>query len=244
MKKRPVVLLPPDLDVRDTKRGPLAVMVAQRPYTTRILEAGGLPIVMPPLPGGRDDEGLDQLVAMADALVLPGGGFDIDPRHYGEDVLPACGELKPERTDLEWGLLVRAEQKGIPILGICGGMQLMNVVRGGALFQDLPTQKPSPLLHTQTGSKKDPAHTVVVDGGSQLARISGVSGALPVNSTHHQAVKTLGRGLRASAHADDGVVEGLEDPSKAFFVGVQWHPESMDEAPHRAIYAALVDAAR
>ncbi len=240
MKKRPVVLLPPDLETRDTKRGPLGVMITQRPYTSRILEAGGLPLIMPPV----DDDGLDQLIAMADALVLPGGGFDIDPRKYGEDVLPACGELKPERTDLEWGLLVRAEKKGMPVLGICGGMQLMNVVRGGTLFQDLPSQKPSTTTHTQTGSKKAPSHVVIVEAGSQLARIAGVVGALPVNSTHHQAVKTLGRGLTTSAHADDGIVEGLEDVSKPFFVGVQWHPESMDELPHQKIYAALVAAAR
>lgn len=243
MKKRPVVLLPPDLEVRDTKRGPLPVIITQRPYTSRILEAGGLPLIMPPLPMGRDDDGLDQLIAMADALVLPGGGFDIDPRHYGEVVEPFCGELKPERTDLEWGLLVRAEKKGIPVLGICGGMQLMNVVRGGTLFQDLPTQKPSTTTHTQTGSKKEAAHTVIVDAGTQLASIAG-AGPLPVNSTHHQAVKTLGKGLRVAAHADDGVVEGLEDASKPFFVGVQWHPESMDETPHRRIYAALVEAAQ
>lgn len=238
-KKRPVVLLPPDLELRDTHRGPLPVMITARPYTTRILESGGLPLIMPPV----DDDGLDQLIALADALVLPGGGFDIDPRKYGEPVESFCGELKPERTDLEWGLLVRAEKKGIPVLGICGGMQLMNVVRGGTLYQDLPTQKPSPTTHTQKGSKKEPSHHVVVDAGTQLAAIAG-AGPLAVNSTHHQAVKTLGQGLTIAAHADDGVIEGLEDRSKAFFVGVQWHPESMDEAPHRAIYAALIAAAR
>jgi putative glutamine amidotransferase len=242
MKKRPVVLLPPDLEVRETRRGPLPVMVTHRPYTTRILESGGLPLIMPPLPGGRDDDGLDQLIALADALVLPGGDFDIDPRHYGEAALPECGHLKPERTDLEWGLLLRAEQKGIPVLGVCGGMQLMNVARGGALFQHLPAQRPSTTTHTQTGSKHEPAHTVDIEAGTQLAAIAG-AGPLPVNSTHHQAVKTLGRGLTVAAQADDGVVEGFEDRSKAFFVGVQWHPESMNEAPHRAIYAALVDAA-
>jgi putative glutamine amidotransferase len=237
--KRPVVLLPPDLDVRETKRGPLGVMITQRPYTSRILEAGGLPLVMPPV----DDDGLDQLIALADALVLPGGGFDIDPRHYHEPVLPACGELKPERTDLEWGLLVRAERKGIPVLGICGGMQLMNVVRGGSLFQDLPSQKPSELVHSQEGSKRLPSHVVDVVKDTQLAALVG-AGTLAVNSTHHQGIKSLGRDLTTSALAPDGLVEGIEDRSKAFFVGVQWHPESMDEEPHKAIYRALVDATR
>jgi len=241
MTKRPVVLLPPDLDVNDTHRGPLPVMITQRPYTTRILDAGGLPLVMPPV----DEAGLDQLIALADALVLPGGGFDIDPRHYGEDILPECGHLKPERTDLEWGLLVRAEKKGIPVLGICGGMQLMNVVRGGSLLQDLPSQKPSSIVHTQKGSKTLPSHGVVVDAGTQLARIIGSDALhLPVNSTHHQAINKLGRDLVVTARADDGVVEGIEDVAKAFFVGVQWHPESMDEGPHRAIYRALVEAAQ
>ncbi len=239
MKKRPVVLLPPDLVINDTHRGPLAVMVTQRPYTTRILDSGGLPLIMPPV----DDDGLDQLIALADALVLPGGGFDIDPRRYGEAVESFCGELKPERTDLEWGLLMRAEQKGIPILGICGGMQLMNVMRGGTLYQDIPTQKPSTTTHTQKGSKREPSHQVMVDAGTQLAAIAG-AGPLPVNSTHHQAIKTLGRNLTVCAHADDGLVEGIEDRSKAFYVGVQWHPEAMDEEPHRRIYAALIDATR
>ncbi|MDP2345052.1 MAG: gamma-glutamyl-gamma-aminobutyrate hydrolase family protein [Deltaproteobacteria bacterium] len=237
--KRPVVLLPPDLDVRQTKRGPLAVMITQRPYTSRILEAGGLPLVMPPV----DEDGLDQLIALADALVLPGGGFDIDPQHYGEAQLPACGELKPERTDLEWGLLVRAERKGIPVLGICGGMQLMNVVRGGALFQDIPSQKPSALVHSQEGPKRLPSHVVDVVATSQLARLVG-AGPLPVNSTHHQGIKHLGRDLTTSATAPDGLVEGIEDRSQAFFVGVQWHPESMEEEPHRAIYRAMIDACR
>ena len=233
------MLLPPDLDVRETRRGPLGLLVTQRPYTSRILEAGGLPLVMPPV----DDDGLDQLVALADALVLPGGGFDIAPHHYGEEQLPTCGELKPERTDLEWGLLVRAERKGIPVLGVCGGMQLMNVVRGGALFQDIPSQAPSHLVHSQEGSKRLPCHVVDIIADTQLAGLVG-PGPLPVNSTHHQGVKRLGVSLRASATATDGLIEGLEDPSKDFFVGVQWHPESMDEEPHRAIYRALIDACR
>lgn len=240
---KPIVLLPPDLDVVQGRRGPIRQMVSQRQYVDAILEAGGLPIVPP---ATTDETALDQLVALADALVLPGGAFDIDPALYGETLHERCGELKPERTELERALLVRAERKGIPVLGVCGGMQLMNVVRGGTLWQDLDAQVETQIPHQQTGPKNHAAHHVDVTPSTRLAALVGTSPAasLPVNSTHHQAIKALGAGLVATARASDGIVEAIEDPDRAFFLGVQWHPESMAEAPHRAIYRGLVDAAR
>lgn len=239
---RPIVLLPPDIQVADTHRGPLPQYVSQRQYADAILEGGGLPVITPVI---TDPAALDQLVDAAHALVLPGGGFDIDPKLYGETIHPKCGELKPERTRLEMELLVRAEKRGMPVLGVCGGMQLMNVVRGGSLWQDVESQTGTALGHQQRGPKHEPAHEVRVADGTFLARMVGTENvALPVNSTHHQAVKALGRGLISTATATDGLVEGLEDPTHLFFVGVQWHPESMREAPHRSIYRALVEAAR
>lgn len=247
-----MVLLPPDVQTAQTRRGPLPTFVVQRPYTDAILEAGGVPITMPTLNDNNssDAQALDQLVEMADALVLPGGGFDIDPALYGEPLDDKCGELKPERTNLERALLVRAEKKGIPILGICGGMQLMNVARGGTLWQDLASQRPSSGEHQQPGPKHEEAHRVVVTMGTRLASLVGAGALAPerdglgVNSTHHQAVKALGRGLVVTATASDGLVEAFEDPALPFYLGVQWHPESMREAPHRAIYRGLLDAAR
>jgi putative glutamine amidotransferase len=226
----------------------LPTFVVQRPYTDAILEAGGLPITMPTLDEASHGPALDQLIELADALVLPGGAFDIDPALYGEELNDKCGERNPERTGLERALLVRAQAKGIPVLGVCGGMQLMNVFRGGTLWQDLVSQRPSPagceLEHQQVAPKHEAAHRVAVASGTRLAGLVGTAAELAVNSTHHQAVKTLGRGLVVTAVATDGLVEALEDPALAFFVGVQWHPESMREAPQRAIYRGLLDAAR
>lgn len=238
--RRPVVLLPPDIETVQGKRGPVPQYVSQRQYADAIIEVGGLPLIPPAL---TDDAALDQLIALADALVLPGGAFDIDPALYGEEQLPACGALKPERTALEQALLARAEAKGIPVLGVCGGMQLMNVARGGTLWQDLESQTGTPIEHQQAGPKTFSAHPVNVTPGTRLAAVAQQL-RLPVNSTHHQATKTLGRNLVVAAVAEDGIVEALEDPRLPFYVGVQWHPESMGEAAHRAIYRGLVDAAR
>jgi putative glutamine amidotransferase len=238
--KRPVVVLPPDLQIASTKRGPLPQLVVQRPYTDAIYEAGGLPLVPPPLP---DESALDELAAIMDALVLPGGAFDIDPALYGEAPHEKLGELKPERTALERGLLARAEARGIPVLGVCGGMQLMNVARGGTLWQDLDAQVGTVIGHQQQGAKTEPAHAVEVTPDTRLSRVVAMT-RVPVNSTHHQAVKKLGSGLVVNAIAEDGLVEGFEDPSKPFFLGVQWHPEAMRENAQRAIYRALVEAAR
>ena len=243
--RKPIVLLPPDIRVDATKRGPLPVFVVQRPYVDAIVEAGGVPVIVPAL---ADETMLDDIADLGHALVLPGGAFDIDPALYGEQKLPECGEIKPERTNLERALLSRAVQRNLPVLGVCGGMQLMNVERGGTLWQDLASQRGDDVGHQQAGPKHESAHRVMVESGTKLASLVGTAdptaGELPVNSTHHQAVKTLGRGLIASAHATDGLVEALEDPTLPFFVGVQWHPESMREAPHRAIYRGLMDAAR
>jgi putative glutamine amidotransferase len=238
--RRPRILISPDLETRATRRGPLLDVVAvDRPYVARILEEGGTPIIAPI---GLDDDAVADLIGVADGLLLTGGDFDVDPALFGEAPLPELGTLKPARTALELALLRAAVARGLPVLGVCGGMQLMNVVRGGSLWQDLPSQRPSPVAHSQVQTKDRPGHGVRIMDDTLLRRLCGEE-ALGVNSTHHQAIKAVGRGLVACAVADDGLVEAIVDPSLPFFLGVQWHPESMFEPAHRAIYRGLIRAA-
>lgn len=238
---KPLILVSPDLERRPTKRGPLLdVVVVDQPYTDRVLASGGIPVVVPP---GLALHDIELLIARSDGLLLTGGDFDVDPALFGEARVAELGTLKPERTRLELALLHAAVGRRLPVLGICGGMQLMNVVRGGTLWQDLPSQRPSPVQHSQTVTKDLAGHDVDVVAGTRLAAMCG-AGILGVNSTHHQGIKGVGENLVVSAVTSDGLVEGLEDPGVDFFVGVQWHPEAMDELAHRAIYRGLIKAAR
>lgn len=237
---KPLILVSPDLERRPTKRGPLLdVVVVDQPYTDRVLDSGGIPVVVPP---GLSVHDIELLVARCDGLLLTGGDFDIEPALFGEAPVPQLGTLKPERTRLELALLDAAVRRRMPVLGICGGLQLMNVARGGSLWQDLPSQRPSTVSHSQTWTKDLAGHDVDVVVGTRLAALCG-AGLLGVNSTHHQGIKAVGAGLVVAAVAVDGLVEAVEDPDADFFVGVQWHPESMHEDAHRAIYRGLVAAA-
>ncbi|HLL97842.1 MAG TPA: gamma-glutamyl-gamma-aminobutyrate hydrolase family protein [Rubrobacteraceae bacterium] len=229
--------------------------VAQRPlgrfvradldYVEGVAEAGGLPVVLPPVGGAQEAE---VLLGGLDGLLLSGGS-DLDPGYYGEEAVPELGVTVPERDAFEITLVEHALRRGIPIFGICRGMQVLNVALGGTLFQDLPSQMDHSVLlgHRQETPKWQPTHEVAVDAGSQVAGIMG-TGELKVNSYHHQAIKDLASGLVVVAHAPDGVVEAVEwrDLSQRWLVGVQWHAEAMrDAAPqHRKLFEAHVSAAK
>jgi putative glutamine amidotransferase len=230
-----------DLETRPTKRGPLVdALVLERPYSTRVLEGGGVPLICPV---GLSDDDVDVVLDVVDGVVLTGGDFDVDPALFGETPHPSIGTLKPDRTAVEIALFRGAQRRGLPILGICGGMQLINVLLGGTLWQDLPSQHPSPVAHSQKQTKDLAGHSVGVVAGTALADLCG-AGPLGVNSTHHQAIKAVAPDLIACAVADDGVVEGIEGGAGGpFLLGVQWHPESMFEDAHRAIYRGLIRAA-
>jgi len=209
-----------------------------RAYADAVLDAGGLPLLLPP---GRAPAA--EYLAALDGLLVAGGAFDIHPGRYGEVPRAALGPTRPARTDFEWALAEAALAGRLPVLGVCGGMQLLNVVRGGALHQHLPDDLG--VSHEQPPPKDVPSHVVDVVPGTLLAALVGEA-PLPVNSTHHQAVSRLGAGVRVSARAGDGVVEALEIEGTPFAIGVQWHPEAVGrhEPRHRALYRGLVDAAR
>ena len=209
-----------------------------RAYADAVLRAGGLPI---PIPYG--DEGAGAFLALCEGLVVTGGAFDIPPERYGEERRPACGPVKTERTACEWALCEAALAGRIPFLGICGGMQLLNVVRGGSLFQDI-IQDTGLGGHEQPPPRDVPHHGVEIAPGTLVARLVGPE-PLAVNSSHHQAVRTPGAGVLVSARALDGMVEAIELPDLPFAVGVQWHPERLASDPrHLEIFRGLVQAAQ
>ena len=223
------------LDHDDARR----VYELKRAYVDAVLAAGGLPVLLP-----HERAAAGAYLALLDALVVTGGAFDVPPELYGEAARPVCGPTRPARTAFEKDLLEAALAERLPVLGVCGGMQLMNVVRGGTLHQDL-REDLGIEGHEQPPPKDAPSHGVDVAAGTQLAAVLG-TGRLPVNSTHHQAVRDPGAGVLVSARAPDGVIEAIEIPDLPFAIGVQWHPEAVlaHEPRHAAIYRALVDAAR
>ncbi len=213
----------------------------KKAYAEAVLGAGGLPLV---LPYSRRLAVIQQYLAVCEGLLVTGGAFDVSPELYGEAPREGLGAVKPERTEFERMLVEMALDRGLPLLGICGGMQLLNVVCGGTLYQDIEREIPNAKPHEQKSDRRQPAHEVAVAPRTLLERAVG-PGALMVNTTHHQAVRQLGQGLVASAVSPDGVIEAIEAPERRFVVGVQWHPELLGESVPRNIrlYSAFVAAA-
>ncbi len=195
-----------------------------RHYSEAIWAAGGVPVMLP-LIAERDY--IDAAVSTLDGLLLPGSDTDPDPARYGEE--PAIGLKKVifEKDETDRLAILAADELGLPIFGICFGMQILNVVRGGSLVQDIPSQVTNALKHEQGMPLERLSHRVDIEEDSHLAEIaSSEPGEKRVNSHHHQSVKDVGTGLRVSARAADGVVEAVEGIDRARFqVGVQWHPE-------------------
>lgn len=210
-------------------------------YIAAIADAGGLPVLVPP----GADATLRSTFERLDGLLLP-GGVDIDPDRFGESPHARLETVETARDELELVLCRWALGEEKPLLGICRGIQVMNVAAGGTLWQDIPAQRPSPIDHRpiNRGLPRDHiAHEAIVEPGTLLARAVG-SGPLPVNSWHHQAINAAGRGLVVTALAPDGVIEGVEMPGHRFALGVQFHPEDLYQGNERlrSLFVAFVAA--
>lgn len=213
-------------------------------YLAAVQAAGGVPVLLPPQLDPRAEE---ELLSRCDGFLLPGGG-DLDPATFNEPPHPTLYEVAPARDRLELTLVGAALEARKPILAVCRGIQVLNVALGGTLFQDVGTDPGTEIQHQQDKAGKprnEPTHAVKIVAGSRLAQVLGTTD-LSVNSMHHQAVKTLGRGLVPVAFAPDTIIEGVElEDAERFVLGVQWHPEELtDRDPAaRRLFAALVAAA-
>ncbi len=207
-------------------------------YFGAILRAGGLPIALP-----HEPEQAAHYLELIDGLVVTGGHFDVDPALFGAAARHATVTTKDRRTACELAITRTAHAHDLPGLGICGGQQLMNVALGGSLLQHIPDAVAEPLAHEQPNPRTEPGHGVALEPGTALHRIVGAP-EMQVNSAHHQAVDKVAPGWLVNARAPDGVIEGIEDPSRRYFIGVQWHPEYEIDAGDKRILEALIAACK
>jgi putative glutamine amidotransferase len=207
-------------------------------YAGAIAEAGGLPIALP-----HHADLADAYLDTIDALVVTGGAFDVDPALYGETDTHDTVILKSGRTRAEHALLSGALARDRPILGICGGEQLLAVALGGTLIQHIPDTLPDALAHEQKNPRHEPGHAVRLAEGTLLHRIVGGT-TMQVNTSHHQAIRSAGPNAVVNAHAPDGIIEGIEAPGHRFCLGVQWHPEFLIDPGDAKIFHAFIEAAR
>lgn len=210
----------------------------RRNYCSAVAAAGGLPVIIP-----YDMAAVDEYADLVDGLVITGGMFDIDPAEYGMPAArPEGAVIKPDRTAFERAMLRRALAEDMPVLGICGGMQLIAVELGAELYQDLPAELESDVEHKQLESCGIGTHRIRIEPESLLRGLLGVE-SMVINSLHHQAVIKGNRAIRIAARADDGVIEAIEASGHTFCLGVQWHPEYLVNASEANIFAGLVKSA-
>ena len=209
-------------------------------YVTALENAGLIPVVVPPLSGR---ESALAIVSRVDGVVLT-GGEDVEPSLYGQDRLPECGKSNLRRDNTEIALVHAARELGVPVLAICRGPQLLNVALGGTLYQDIPSQIPAALDHNPQHERDRRAHHVAVEPGSLIAAAVQAT-SLSVNSFHHQSIRDVAPGLKVTARAPDGVIEGVESGGDDWWVmAVQWHPEEMNDSPEpwdRGLFRAFAD---
>ncbi|MEE2694978.1 MAG: gamma-glutamyl-gamma-aminobutyrate hydrolase family protein [Pseudomonadota bacterium] len=211
---------------------------ARKNYAESIHIAGGVSIFLP-----NNLKAIKQYLSVIHGLVVTGGDFDIDPRIYGEKKVNPKVSTKKERTDFEIQMTKQALRNNLPVLGICGGQQLINVALGGSLIQHIPDTLVTNINHEQVNPRHEPSHYVSIKEGTLLFNIVKKP-KMFVNSAHHQAVDKLGKNLIASAFSDDGIIEGIESNIFSYCLGIQWHPEFLIDERDINIFKSLINSAK
>ena len=239
--KRPVIGITSSLLVETASHGTFTRHSLTVDYSDAIHAAGGVPIILP-----FNVELASEMFELVDGIIVSGGA-DLDPARFGDtEVHPQTYDIIPERDEAELALARMAIERDKPLLGICRGIQVMNVALGGTLYQDIASQFSDSVAHrqqTRAIPAAEPGHTVTVAQGSLLERIFG-SGLISVNSFHHQAVKEIAPELAPTGWSDDGTIEAIEHPDARFALGVQWHPELMFKRSSQQLapFTALVES--
>lgn len=205
-------------------------------YCSAVSELGALPIPLP-----HELNQIDTYLGLIDGLIVTGGAFDVSPDLYGDTTQHEKTTTKDRRTKFEFGMTKGAIEHKIPVLGICGGEQLLNVVLGGTLIQHIPDSVKNALEHEQKNPRTEPGHRVAIKKGTLLHRIVGTD-SVDVNTAHHQAVGKPAPGVIVNATTEDGVIEGIELTDHPFCLGVQWHPEYHVDDADKKIFKAFFRA--
>lgn len=243
MRKKPVIGFTLDYENGSTKDGSYSKMphyAIRENYCTAVSDLGAVPY-----PLVHETALVEHFLDSIDGLVVIGGAFDVHPSLYGESSVHDTVVLKEKRTKFEWDITQGAIARHMPVLGICGGQQLLNVVLGGTLIQHIPDSIANALAHEQPNPRDEPGHSVAVTANTLLHKIAGES-VLHVNSAHHQAVGKAAASSIVNAVAEDGVIEGIELPQDIhpFCLGVQWHPEYHVSSADKKIFEAFLAACK
>ena len=226
--KKPIIGITPQLNAENGD------YVCRLHYMNCVVRAGGFPILLPMC------EDMTQALEICDGFIFAGGP-DVDPRIYGEVVMDCCGKISAPRDRYELQLISSVLQAGKSMMAICRGVQVLNVALGGTLYQDLPTQKPSEVCHQMTAVSNKTIHRVDILRDTPLYQLLAKD-ELMVNSYHHQSIKDLGGDLKIAAMSEDGIVESVYLPTHPFCLGLQWHPERLENEDTERIFRAMIEA--